>query len=156
MAMPAQAEVKGVYAGIKFIDSLQSTGITSRDANFGFFGMGTYVQNSVGGGIFAGYNFYPQLHAPIRIEVEYDMRTNMTTEWSDKISSRTGSIDATWGMQTLFANVYWDFYNPVHLPHISAAVLEWASSIMTMKYLVVMVNKCHFPSLTLYLHGMRA
>lgn len=123
MTLPAQAEVKGVYAGIKFIDSIQSTGTTSRAANFGYFGIGSYAQNSVGGGIFAGYDFYPQVQVPIRVEVEYDLRTNMTTQWSGKKGSRTGSIDATWGMQTLFANVYWDFHNSsAFTPYIGAGL----------------------------------
>lgn len=121
LAVPASAEVKGVYGGIKFIDSIQSTGGVSKTSGFDYFGVGDYAQNTVGGGIFAGYDFYPQLQVPIRVEVEYDLRTNMQTEWSGKKGSRTGSIDATWGFQTLFANVYWDFHNSsAFTPYIGA------------------------------------
>lgn len=34
LAVPASAEVKGVYGGIKFIDSIQSTGGVSKTSGF--------------------------------------------------------------------------------------------------------------------------
>ena len=111
LSAPAMAEVNGVYGGLKFLDSIQSTGATSHSKNFDYFGIDTYGQNTVGGGIFAGYDFYPKFNAPFRVEVEYDMRSSARTEWSGTKNTRTGSIDATWNVNTLFANAYWDFHN---------------------------------------------
>lgn len=39
------------------------------------------------------------------------MRSSARTEWSGTKNTRTGSIDATWNVNTLFANAYWDFHN---------------------------------------------
>lgn len=110
-AMPAHAEVDGLYGGVKFIDSIQSTGSTSHSDGMNFFGVDTYGQNSVGGGIFVGYDFYPKFQAPLRVEIEYALRSNTNTEWSGVKGTRKGSIDATWNVQTLFANAYFDFHN---------------------------------------------
>ena len=43
--------------------------------------MDNYTQNTVGGGIYVGYDFYPQNQVPVRTEIEYAIRTNSTTTW---------------------------------------------------------------------------
>ena len=55
LAGPAAAETSGAYAGLKFIDSIQSTGKFSKSGDFTSLGMSEYSQNTVGGGIFVGY-----------------------------------------------------------------------------------------------------
>jgi len=123
-ALPANAEVIGVYGGLKFIDSIQGTGAVSKSVpdftpllsrNLG---IDSYAQNTIGGGVFLGYDFYPKFQAPVRIEVEYAIRTNMSTDWSVGGSVPavppvpiSHNIKAGWNLQTLFANVYLDFHN---------------------------------------------
>ena len=75
LAAPAAAETTGVYAGLKFIDSIQSTGPFSLSGDVKGIGIGQYSQNSVGGGVFVGYDFYPQFQVPMRAELEYAIRS---------------------------------------------------------------------------------
>lgn len=104
LAMPAAAaEVNGIYGGIKFIDSIQTVWGTS-DLS------GSQSQNTVGGGIFIGYDFYHQHQFPLRAEIEYAIRTDVDTE-IDTDGGRGNSIDANFGLQTLMANLYLDFHN---------------------------------------------
>lgn len=126
LAVPASAEVKGVYGGIKFIDSIQSTGQMSKtvpDWDMGGMGIGDYSQNSVGGGIFIGYDFYPQHQVPLRLEIEYALRSNVETTWSATNSDGTNDLKFKMGIQTLFANAYWDFHNSsAFTPYIGAGL----------------------------------
>ena len=124
LSIPANAEVVGVYGGLKFIDSIQGTGAVSKTVpsafgpDFGKLGIGSYTQNTVGGGIFIGYDFYPKFQAPVRVEIEYAIRTNMSTDWSKSLHFLAGpgidlsqNIKAEWNLQTIFANMYLDFHN---------------------------------------------
>ena len=111
LAAPAAAENTGVYGGLKFIDSIQSTGPFSLSGDVKGLGVGQYSQNTVGGGIFVGYDFYPQFQVPMRTELEYAIRSNMTKTWDQQINGSTASFKGEWGVQTLFANAYWDFHN---------------------------------------------
>ena len=111
LAAPAAAETTGVYAGLKFIDSIQSTGPFSLSGDVKGIGIGQYSQNSVGGGIFVGYDFYPQFQVPMRAELEYAIRSNVTKTWDASGADGTASFKGEWGLQTLFANAYWDFHN---------------------------------------------
>ncbi|MDR0239774.1 MAG: outer membrane beta-barrel protein [Deltaproteobacteria bacterium] len=118
-ALPARAEVIGVYGGLKFIDAIQGTGAISKSnlggQALGFNGLGvdSYSQNTVGGGVFLGYDFSPKFQTPVRVELEYAIRTNMGTEWSvtHPLFPASHNIKAEWNLQTLFANVYLDFHN---------------------------------------------
>jgi len=113
-ALPARAEVIGVYGGLKFIDSIQGTGSVSKTipGGIGNLGVGSYVQNTIGGGVFLGYDFYPKFQAPVRAEIEYAVRTNMNTEWTANLAPGIShNIKSEWNLQTLFANVYFDFHN---------------------------------------------
>lgn len=111
LAAPAAAETTGVYAGIKFIDSIQSTGPFSLSGDVKGLGIGQYSQNSVGGGVFLGYDFYPQFQVPMRAELEYAIRTTITKTWDARGTAGAASFKGEWGLQTLFANAYWDFHN---------------------------------------------
>lgn len=132
LALPVSAETSGVYAGLKFIDSIQSTGDMSKDRvdveGFGF-GIGSHSQNTVGGGIFVGYDFYPQHQVPIRTEIEYAIRSEMYKSWNKSYSNATSVGDvnldakARSNFQTLFFNAYWDFHNSTAFtPYIGAGV----------------------------------
>jgi opacity protein-like surface antigen len=115
LAAPASAAVQGMYAGLRFIDSVQSTGGISGDENIGPFGVGSYTANTVGGGVFAGYDLYPQHRIPVRGELEYASRTNAQNHWV-KFSSSKGNIGGGvfaggWNLQTIFCNAYLDVHN---------------------------------------------
>lgn len=126
LALPAHAEVNGVYAGIKIIDSLQATGDVSKSAEVKGFGIGSYSQNTIGGGIYLGYDFYPKFQMPIRTEIEYAIRSNMDTSWSKsnwRGTSASTNVDHTMGVQTLFFNVYADWHNSSDFtPYIGAGL----------------------------------
>ena len=122
MAFSAAAADNGFYAGLKFIDSIQSTGQVSKSNAVGeIFDVGDYTQNTIGGGIFFGFDFYPKQQVPLRAEIEYAIRTNSTTTWGltdavktlAKDNNVAGSADlkGQWNLQTLFLNLYWDFHN---------------------------------------------
>lgn len=126
LALPAHAEVNGVYAGIKIIDSLQATGDVSKSAEVKGYGIGSYGQNTIGGGIYLGYDFYPKFQMPIRTEIEYAIRSNMDTSWNQKNifePNDRADTDYTMGLQTLFFNAYLDLHNSTAFtPYIGAGV----------------------------------
>ncbi len=86
------------------------------------FDISDYTQNTIGGGAFIGYDFYPVYQVPVRAEIEYAIRTNSMTSWDDKFG--TGAdLQGEWGLQTLFLNAYWDFHNSTNFtPYIGAGV----------------------------------
>lgn len=120
MAVPAFADNSGFYAGLKFIDAIQSTGATSKSGAANLFEIDSFTQNTIGGGIFVGYDLYPQSDIPIRAEVEYALRTNASQEW-DMRGVPGASLQMDYNVQTLFLNVYWDFHNDsAFTPYIGA------------------------------------
>lgn len=124
LSAPAMAENSGFYVGLKFLDSIQSTGSMSRSgAVVNAFDVKNYSQNTVGGGIYAGYDFYSLNQVPLRAEIEYDIRTNSTTSWDLKNGGNAADLKGTWGLQTLFLNAYWDFHNDTAFtPYIGAGL----------------------------------
>jgi opacity protein-like surface antigen len=130
LATPAAAdaaEVKGIYGGLKFIDSIQNTGSMSRSNEAKAAGAEQYGQNTIGGGIFVGYDFFPKFDIPVRAEIEYALRTNMNTTWDGSLTvggvATQTEIEAQWNLQTLFFNAYWDFHNSTAFtPYIGAGL----------------------------------
>lgn len=116
LTLPAHAEGTGIYAGLKIIDSIQTSW---SDA----YRNSTYTQNTVGGGIFAGYDFFPMQNLPIRVEAEYAVRTaleqsdsgfNGATPWSEKYDVN---------LHTIMGNVYFDLHNSTAFtPYIGAGL----------------------------------
>ncbi|WP_297217138.1 outer membrane beta-barrel protein [uncultured Desulfovibrio sp.] len=122
MATSAFAAENGFYVGLKFIDSIQSTGTMSKGGGANLFDISDYTQNTIGGGAFIGYDFYPVYQVPVRAEIEYAIRTNSTTSWDDKFGAGA-DVQGEWGLQTLFLNAYWDFHNSTNFtPYIGAGV----------------------------------
>ena len=83
LTVPAFAQNSGFYVGLKFLDSIQSTGSVSKNGGVvNAFDVTNYSQNTVGGGVYAGYDFYSLNQVPLRTEIEYAIRTNSTTSWN--------------------------------------------------------------------------
>lgn len=127
LSVSAFAADNGFYMGLKFIDSIQSTGDVSKGGGTNWFDVDNYTQNTVGGGAFVGYDFYPMHQVPIRAEIEYAIRTNSETEWDSKAAfgfpAGSASLKGQWNLQTLFLNAYWDFHNDTAFtPYIGAGV----------------------------------
>jgi opacity protein-like surface antigen len=65
-----------------------------------------------GGSVAFGYNFNAQANVPVRSEVEYAIfsraKNKLSVHDSDDGST---SLEHRFGIQTLFANVYYDFHN---------------------------------------------
>lgn len=120
LSIPAFAADNGFYLGVKFIDSIQSTGDISKGGGphvggANSFDIDSYSQNTIGGGAFVGYDFYPMQQVPVRAEIEYAIRTNSETDWGSKaiggVPAGAASLKGQWNLQTLFLNAYWDFHN---------------------------------------------
>lgn len=121
-ASSAIAADNGLYLGLKFIDSIFSTGSLSTGNVDNEFDVSDYTQNTVGGGVFVGYDFYPAYQVPLRTEIEYAIRTHANTSWND-IYGVGATVQGEWGLQTLFLNAYWDFHNDsAFTPYIGAGV----------------------------------
>ncbi|MCR5815057.1 MAG: outer membrane beta-barrel protein [Desulfovibrio sp.] len=114
LAVPAFAGDSGVYAGIKVMDSYQSTGDISTSGRAGAFDTKSYSQNTFGGGIFLGYDFFKQHNTPIRAEVEFAMRSSVNTDYDLKrrFPGVSGAnLKSEYNMHTIMANAYYDFHN---------------------------------------------
>lgn len=123
LSVSAFAADNGFYMGLKFIDSIQSTGNVSKGGGTNFFDVDDYTQNTVGGGVFVGYDFYPMHQVPVRAEIEYAIRTNSETEWDSKDFGDLVTLKGQWNLQTLFLNAYWDFHNDTAFtPYIGGGV----------------------------------
>ncbi len=105
MASPAmaKADMSGFYVGLKFIDSIQGHGFDGYD--------GGVWQNTVGGGVFVGYDFYYKFDVPIRTELEYALRSDWTQSDSLYYGGVNYDYDLRVNVQTLLFNVYYDFRN---------------------------------------------
>lgn len=124
-ALPAPAADNGFYVGLKFIDSIQSTGQISKNSNLSpIFDISDSTRNTVGGGVFIGYDFYPARQIPVRAEIEYAIRSNSTTSWDVKgPEGVSGDLKGQWNLQTLFLNAYWDFRNDsAFTPYVGAGI----------------------------------
>lgn len=124
LSASAFAADNGFYVGLKFLDSIQSTGSVSRSGDVvNAFDVSNYSQNTVGGGVYVGYDFYTLNQVPLRAELEYAIRTNSTTSWDLKDGGNAADLKGTWGLQTLFLNAYWDFHNSTAFtPYVGAGV----------------------------------
>lgn len=133
MAAPALAADNGMYLGLKFIDSIQSTGVLnkSKAVDLLFDSGNEYSQNTLGGGVAVGYDFYPAHQVPIRAELEYALRSDSKTSWDmDNTITSTqftkdwnGTMKAKWNLQTLFMNAYYDFHNDTAFtPYVGAGI----------------------------------
>jgi opacity protein-like surface antigen len=111
-ALPAYAGDSGVYAGVKLMDSYQSTGKISSSGYARHLDMGEYSQNTLGFGVFVGYDFYKRNRTPIRAEVEYALRGMVNADYDLK-HSYVGrqTLKSEYNMHTIFANAYYDFHN---------------------------------------------
>lgn len=134
ITLPVQASENGVYISAKLMDSIQGTGQSSVDlppiaTTYGF---SVDAKNSVGntfaGSIAMGYDFYTVHNFPLRVELEYTLRGQISDDWS--INSATipvvgdnASLESKWSADTLFANVYYDFYNSTKFtPYVGAGL----------------------------------
>ncbi|MDR3320486.1 MAG: outer membrane beta-barrel protein [Desulfovibrio sp.] len=106
----AAAEGTGMYLAPKFLMSFQNTGEMSRSSYLQGTGLDQYGQFTLGGGLAAGYDFWPQQMIPVRAEIEFVLRGNSEKSWSSNGKNVT-DIKGTWNNSTIFANFFWDFHN---------------------------------------------
>ena len=118
MSCSSYAGDSGFYGGVKILDSYQSTGNISTSGSGSLVDAKDYSQNTLGAGIFFGYDFYLRSGTPIRAEIEYALRSNVNTSYDAKGGRSIGgsrliggSIKHEYNMQTFFANAYYDFRN---------------------------------------------
>ncbi len=118
----ACAEGSGFYLAPKFLMSIQDTGTVSRSSSLAGSGVDDYSQFTLGGGLAAGIDLWPQQMVPLRLEVEFALRGNSEKNWYDN-GVNLSSVKGTWNNSTLFANVFWDFHNDSNFtPYIGAGL----------------------------------
>lgn len=130
LASFTHAADNGFYFGIRFLDSIQSSGSFSTSGQLASLADASdYTQNTIGGALFAGYDFYPASQVPLRAELEYAVRTDARTDWDPKVGSFYGigisdySMKVEWNIQTAFFNLYWDFHNESRFtPYVGAGL----------------------------------
>lgn len=112
LTMPAFAGDSGFYMGLKLLDSYQSTGNVSTHGGAVHFSPSNHSQNTLGGAIALGYDFYPKGNMPIRAEIEYALRSAVNSDYDGKgnLAGRM-NLKGEYTMHTLFANAYYDFHN---------------------------------------------
>jgi opacity protein-like surface antigen len=100
-ALPALAAAEvGVYVAPRFLLGFQDSGVIKG----GHRAYKQFSETVYGGGLAVGYNFAPKFDIPVRVEVEYDLRTNAE-------DSRDGVGYASkyvMNLSTGFLNVYYD------------------------------------------------
>lgn len=118
----------GIYIAPKFLSGLQvPAGMDEKYSALGY----TYSEKNndtttewvFGGGLAAGYDFYPHHKVPIRLELEYlyrsDAKYNTTYDWGLVSQDFRAKV----GIQTLFANTYLDFHNSTRFtPYIGGGI----------------------------------
>ena len=125
--LAAAAGQLGVYVAPKFVyGSLKGHDMKN---NYWDYDSGSLASHSVsnyamkgddiyGGALAVGYDFQKRLGVPVRLELEYalfsDAKTKRGNAWHDLTGSGESSetkYELTLGIQSLFANVYYDFRN---------------------------------------------
>lgn len=139
LAVPAtmtSAAPEGLYVAPKIIygltqinsPELTNFGTTSNAAYKPYFGLGDKTDSTFGGSIAVGYDFSKQFNVPIRAEVEYSSFSDAEAQGSEArvfISPGNAHITGrqTFGIQTLFLNVYYDFETGTrYTPYIGAGL----------------------------------
>lgn len=113
----AVADQTGIYIAPKFIYSYQR--IDNAELKLDVTGLGSdsaeldsEKDSSFGGAFAIGYDFQPNLGAPIRAEIEYAMRSESEGDYSDAfyfdeaLVKQSGSMK--FNVQSVFLNVYFD------------------------------------------------
>lgn len=109
---PAFSETQyGVYLEPKVTYSFYTGDYIESDHFSGAVRSGT---SSFGGGLALGYDFYEKMDLPLRVELEYLMRSDARFD----VSKETMKIQTP---KTLFANAYLDYQNDTNLtPYVTA------------------------------------
>ena len=103
------ADLTGLYVAPKFVLNVQHAKGTASAENWSGLSFSKHDTDvSAGGAIAFGYNFAPKFNVPVRAELEYGAYGELSTfvDTGDLISGT--EAEATVGVQTLLANVYWD------------------------------------------------
>ncbi len=87
-----------------------------------------FSDTSFGAAFAVGYDFYPRLNVPIRMDVEYALRTTAHGQGPFDLSSLGGDeldgaldMNSAINVQTLMLNIYYDFHNSTRFtPYITA------------------------------------
>jgi opacity protein-like surface antigen len=94
----------GFYLAPRFMDSLANTGNVG-----GSGGRASKTYNTFGGALAAGF-YLSSLDSglPLRMEIEYAMRSDIRASWDSNSGIGIGKFDAVFNVQTLLGNLYWD------------------------------------------------
>ena len=119
MAPSISSAAQGMYLAPKFLMTVQNTGTVERSGVLAGYGVDSHSQFTLGGGIAAGYDFWPSHMIPVRAELELAFRGN----GENSEDGQNGSTKLTTNSTTLLANFYYDFHNSsAFTPYVGAGL----------------------------------
>lgn len=108
----------GVYVAPKFVYGItQMQNVKTHDndgSEWSTTKVGSKADNAFGGSLAVGYDFDPKFKVPVRMEAEYGIFSEVEAKQSFTEYDNSGTADwtgtnkQTFGIQTIFANVYYD------------------------------------------------
>ena len=130
-APPAEAEPLGIYVAPRLTAGQVRFHFKHADGGSGS-GLGSQEKWAYGGALAAGYDFYPSLRFPLRVELEYGVQSdtkqdksfhNVEEELSGGRTEYDTKVKAILGVRTLFVNAYFDWHNTsAFTPYVSVGL----------------------------------
>lgn len=107
------ADQIGVYVAPKFVYGLvqtQGTNLYETEVGEPTFKLkiGSKTDSTFGGSLAIGYDFDKKFNIPVRAEIEYSAFSRADAEKKFTDGNQSMTIKQQFGIQTLFANAYWD------------------------------------------------
>ncbi len=122
---PADEPSVGIYVSAKALAGAQThwpttSAIGGTDI---FVASGDWTKMTMGAALALGYDFYPRFDVPVRLEVEYAMRSEWRGEKNFEFQGVDVSYEPSVHVQTLMLNVAYDFHNSTRFtPYITAGI----------------------------------
>lgn len=116
----AHAAEYGVYVTPKIGGAIQNLDVkTSPDAGVGI----DKSKGAFGGGIALGYDFNTRFAVPVRAELEYTAWSSVDGSKHVEYAGESFKGNGEVGIQSLFANIYYDFHNDTKFtPYVGAGL----------------------------------
>lgn len=120
----AQAQMSGFYIEPKLMYSYQHLGNpTMSFGSLGYMDGGSKGQSTWGGALSFGFNFQHFYDLPLRMELEYAMRSGSSINWAGWAAGARYRNVAEIDVDTLFFNVFWDIpTNSAFTPYLGAGL----------------------------------
>jgi opacity protein-like surface antigen len=120
LALPALAAAKvGVYVAPRFLVGIQDSG----EIKGGSWAFKQFSETVYGGAVAVGYNFAVKFNVPVRVEVEYALRTNSEGSRDTSFAGYAYETKYTMNISTVFLNAWYDIHTGTALtPYVGLGV----------------------------------